>query len=396
MKKKIILLLILVIIIVGIVITLLLFREKEETYDYEITEEEIVLIKDKIEVYDEVNLKDVIELNNKYELINDYKIDSEKLGTVRLDIDYRDLEKEKDKKGHLEISIVDTTPPYVDVGDHYSHLVNTNFTFYDDVICKDNYDRQTKCEIVGDYDISTIGESNVKIVSTDSSGNKTEHEFVLRVIEKSPVKSEIIKIEELTIPENASLMIDVSKWQKDIDWKKVKEAGIDYVMMRLGTQKAVDKENVLDTYFEQNIKGAQENGIEVGVYFFSYANDIDDVREQANWVVEQLKDYKIDIGVAFDWESFNLLNEMDINLHEFKQLSNEFLKIIEENGYKPINYGSKSKLESLFDTSKYYTWLAHYTDNTTYEGNYLIWQFSDMGIVPGITGKVDLDYYYNK
>ncbi len=191
-------------------------------------------------------------------------------------------------------------------------------------------------------------------------------------------------------------MIDVSKWQKDIDWKKVKEAGIDYVMMRLGTQKAVDQENVLDAYFEQNIKGAQENGLEVGVYFFSYANDLDDVREQAKWVVEQLKDYRIDIGVSFDWESFGLLNEMDVNLHEFKQFSNEFLKIIEENGYEPINYGSKSKLETLFDTSKYYTWLAHYTDNTTYEGEYLIWQFSDSGQVPGIKGNVDLDYYYNK
>lgn len=396
MKKKIIILLILLIIIVGIILGFLLFREKEETYDYEITEDEIVLIKDKIEVYDEVNLKDVIKLNNKYELINDYKIDSEKVGTVRLDIDYRDIEKDKDKKGHLEISIVDTTPPYIGVGDHYSHLVNTNFTFYSDVICKDNYDRQTKCEIVGDYDISTVGETNVKIVSTDSSGNKTEKEFVLRVIEKSPTKTEKVKIEELTIPENASLMIDVSKWQKDIDWKKVKDAGIDYVMMRLGTQKAVDQENVLDAYFEQNIKGAQENGLEVGVYFFSYANDLDDVREQAKWVVEQLKDYQIDIGVSFDWESFGLLNEMDVNLHEFKQFSNEFLKIIEENGYKPINYGSKSKLETLFDTSKYYTWLAHYTDNTTYEGEYLIWQFSDSGQVPGITGNVDLDYYYNK
>ena len=219
MKKKIILLLILLIIIVGIVIAVLLLNGNEETYDYEITSEEISLIKDKIEVYDEVNLKDVIKLNSRYELINDYKIDSDKVGTVRLDIDYRDIEKEKDKKGHLEVSIVDTTPPYIGVGDHYSHLVNTNFTFYNDVICKDNYDRHTKCEIVGDYDISTIGESNVKVVATDSSGNKTEQEFIFRVIEKRPETSisKKIKIEELTIPDNASLMIDVSKWQKDID-----------------------------------------------------------------------------------------------------------------------------------------------------------------------------------
>ena len=383
---------------ISLIIFFLFFMDnKEETFEKLIEPEEIKLKKTSIEVYSDIKLSDVLNLTNGIELIEDYKIDTSKIGSVKLNISYKDSNS-RERKGYLEINVVDTTPPFIGIGDHYSHIINTDFTFSKDVLCKDNYDRKVKCEIIGDYDINKLGVTNLKIVATDSSNNKTEKEFEFRVIERKDVKEtpSYKSIDKIKIPDNASLMIDVSKWQEDIDWQQVKDAGIDYVMIRLGTQKAVDKGSVLDSYFEKNIKGAQAVGIKVGVYYFSYANDVNDAKEQAEWVVEQLKDYKIDLPVSFDWECWEFFNDFDINLHEFNEMGRAFLKIIEDNGYTAINYGSKIYFDNVWETFEYKTWLAHYTKATTYDKDYLIWQFSDKGRIPGIKGNVDLDFYYNK
>ena len=71
-----------------------------------------------------------------------------------------------------------------------------------------------------------------------------------------------------------------------------------------------------------------------------------------------------------------------------------FLKIISDNGYKAINYGSKNYLEHIWNIDEYGTWLAHYNDKTTYSKDYIIWQFTDKGVVPGINSVVDLNYFY--
>lgn len=368
----------------------------KESYDKPITIDKIEVIEKNIEVYSKVKLSEIVSLHNGIKLLEDYEIDTNKLGKIKLLVDYN--EEDKDRKGYVEVNVVDTTPPYIGVGNYYSHIINTNFTFKTDVICKDNYDKTTKCEVVGDYNLDKLGDNNVKVVAIDSSNNKTERDLVIRVIERSNKTSKPVykKLEDIEIPENASIMIDVSKWQEDIDWKKVKESGVDYAMMRLGTQKAIDKESVLDSYFEKNIKEARENGIKVGVYYYSYANDVEDAKIQAEWVVEQLKGYELDLPVAFDWECFRYLNGFEMSLHDFNEMGTTFLKIIEKNGYKAINYGSKNYLEKIWTIEGYDTWLAHYTDKTTYSKDYIMWQFTDKGLVPGIKGAVDLNFYYNK
>lgn len=396
-KKKIIIVLLILIFIVGTTIGVLFFTlSDKESYDELITIDKIEVTEKNIEVYSKVKLSEIVSLHNGIKLLEDYEIDTDKLGKVKLLVDYS--EEEKDKKGYVEVNIVDTTPPYIGVGNYYGHIINTNFTFNTDIICKDNYDKITKCEIIGDYNLDKLGDNNVKVVAIDSSNNKTERDLVIRVVERSNKTSKPVykKLEEIEVPENASIMIDVSKWQEDIDWKKVKESGIDYAMMRLGTQKGVDKESVLDSYFEKNIKEARENGVKVGVYYYSYANDIEDAKKQAEWVVEQLKDYELDLPVAFDWECFRYLNGFEMSLHDFNEMGTTFLKIIEKNGYKAINYGSKNYLEKIWNIEGYDTWLAHYTDKTTYSKDYIMWQFTDKGLVPGIKGAVDLNFYYNK
>ena len=405
-KTKILLLIICLMAIVGIVLFLIFGLGSSDEFDPDDYKEPIELTKinfltKKIEVYDDVKLSDVIELKNDLELLYDYQINTDELGSTKLYIKYK--ENGEVYKNYTSIKIVDTTPPYIGVSGSYSHIVDTNFTFNSDVICADNYDKHVECNIVGEYDLTTIGESNVKVVAEDSSGNITEKNMVLKVIEKPKASSgggnttvNYKKLEDIIdkMPSDATLMIDVSKWQADIDWGKVKESGINYAMIRIGSQKAIDKESVLDTYFEKNIEEAQKNGIKVGVYYYSYANDVEDAEEQAKWVLEQLKGYKLDLPVAFDWECWKYFNSFNISIHDLNVIAKTFLSKIEEAGYDTVNYGSKNYLETFWDLKGYKTWLAHYTDYTNYSKDFLMWQFTNIGTVPGINGAVDVNYYY--
>lgn len=392
-KKNILIIILFCLIVLTFVITFILINKKEDEKLLTIDEEDISYIKDNIEVYSDVKLSEIVKLNN-YVIVDDFKIDTDSIGPKEVIFDY--IKLDETKKGKIIVNIVDTTEPYIGIGDHYSHIINTKFTFYDDILCADNYDRDISCKIIGSYDISSLGETKLKIEAVDSSNNKTEKEFILKVIEK-PKKDNnkgVIKIEDAikNKKENEELMIDVSKWQKEIDWEKVKKSGVNYAMLRLGTQKALDKESIVDEYFERNIKEAQKNGIKVGVYYFSYANDINDAKEQAEWVIEQLKDYKLDLPISFDWESWKYFSEFHMNLHDINEIGKVFLDTLKSNGYVVMNYGSKNYLKNIWKLEGYYTWLAHYTDKTNYEGEYLMWQFTDSGRVNGINNNVDLNY----
>ena len=396
-NNKVIIILSSILLILLIVLLCLKIFIKPEFYSLD--EENVYLEKDKLEVYDYYSLSEILHLCDGCKLLKDYKINARSLGKQELEVIY--LDEDNDKcKGTLELEVLDTTPPYVGIGNHYTHYLGTNFTFYKDILCADNYDKSIQCKIIGDYDETVIGETNLKVKAVDSNNNVTEKEFLLKVIEKPKTTSESneISFEEIQsrLPSNASLLIDVSKWDKDIDWKQVKNAGIEYAMIRLGTQKALDKESVMDDYFEKNIKGAQDNGIKVGVYYFSYANDKEDAKEQAEWVLDKIKKYKIDLPVCLDWESWQYFSEFNMSLHDLNETADTFLKIIKDEGYDVINYSSKSYLENVWNLKGYYTWLAHYTINTNYQGDFLIWQFTSSGKIPGIKGTVDVNFYYNK
>ena len=376
MKKKIIIIIGIVLLLIGILlITLTLLKKEKKTVDIGTFN---------VEVYDEVDVKDLIKDDVDITIKTD-KV-GEKVYTYETEEEIRTF----------TIKVVDNTPPYIGIGDHYNHLIGTNFTFSEDIICKDNYDKKIECNIEGEYDINTLGETDLKVLATDSSGNKTEKDFKLIVIEKSSIKDEHTRISfeqaNSNKPEGTTIMIDVSKWQKEIDWKKVKKSGVDYAMIRLGTQKAINGESVIDAYFEQNIKGAHEAGVKVGVYYFSYAHSVSDATTQAKWVVEQLKDYEIELPVSFDWECWSYFNAFDMNLHDINEMAVAFMKYIEDNGYKAMNYGSKSKLVDIWEPNDYPVWLAHYTDKTTYEGEYFAWQFTDSGQIDGVNSDVDLNY----
>lgn len=253
---------------------------------------------------------------------------------------------------------------------------------------------------MGEYDVNIIGDYNLTYVVTDSSGNQTKKDFVLHVKEKKKEEKEKVKtidIEEVLKnykTENTMIGIDVSKWQEEIDWQEVKNAGIEFAMIRIGYQTEYDGDYVLDPCFMANIEGAKAAQIPVGIYFYSYAKDVEQARDQAEWVKENLENYEIDLPVAFDWESWNSFNQAGMSFHTINKVANVFLETLEEAGYKGMLYSSKVYLEDIWYPTKYDVWLAQYNSKVTYEGEYLIWQMSESGKVNGIKNHVDINVMY--
>lgn len=193
--------------------------------------------------------------------------------------------------------------------------------------------------------------------------------------------------------------VDVSRYQGDIDWAAVKEAGVDFAMLRLGYRGYGTGAMVKDTYFERNIQGALEQGIEVGVYFFSQAITPEEAVEEAEYTMEKLEDYDITYPIVFDWEPY------DSSLHPrteglsdkiLTQCAVAFCDTVKDAGYHPMVYSNLSYFYLHFDLSKlvdYPLWLAQYTSKPTFYYHFDMWQYSSTGKVPGIKGNVDLNMY---
>lgn len=190
--------------------------------------------------------------------------------------------------------------------------------------------------------------------------------------------------------------IDVSYYQKEIDWDKVKADGVDFAMIRLGYRGSESGSIQMDSRFKENIKGARKAGLDIGVYFFSQATSAEEAIEEARYVVRHIRGKGVHYPVAFDMEPVN--GEEDrisgLTVEERTQIADAFCKVIERNGYTPMVYGNPHWLENRVELgylTGYDTWLAHYTDQTAYPYSFRIWQYSDAGKVDGIEGRVDMD-----
>ena len=354
-KKIIILVLFVIFFILCLILIFVLRNKKTSSEDKPITS--LVQIKDSIEVYDNVKLSDIVNITNGT-LKNDDEIDTSTVRDMKLTVNYYD-NYGKEASSLFDVSIVDTKSPYIGLAKAYTHVIGNEFNLEKNVMCGDNYTVKPKCYIKGDYDLNTEKSYDLTFVAEDESGNITEKDFKLNVVKKknsSSSSSPKISFNELKkrIPSGSSMMIDISKWQENVNWKKVKESGIDYVMLRVGTQKGIGGDSVIDSYFEKNVKGALENGLKVGVYYYSYAQNTSEAYEQAKWVVDKIKDYNIELPVAFDWECFNMFNSFNMNFHTLNVIADSFLEEIEKSGYKSILYGSKNYLENVCDVGIYY------------------------------------------
>lgn len=192
------------------------------------------------------------------------------------------------------------------------------------------------------------------------------------------------------------LGIDVSDFNGDIDWYSVKNAGIDFAMIRIGYMLYESGEIVMDTKFEHNLQAAYEAGIKTGVYFFSQAVSKEEALEEADLVINAIKDYTISYPVVFDWETVNAKSARtnDVTVDTLSECCIAFCERVKEAGYTPMIYQNKDIALRKLDLPRlkdYDFWLAEYNDKPTYRYHFDMWQFGQNGYITGIEGDVDMN-----
>ena len=208
----------------------------------------------------------------------------------------------------------------------------------------------------------------------------------------------------------ATLGIDVSKYQGgNIDWTAVKEAGIDFVIVRVGYRTKATGIIYEDPTARYNMQEAQKNGIKVGAYFFSSAVSEQEAKEEASWLASFISQYRITYPVAYNCEDFKSQDSRQYGLDKTARtnIASAFLDTIQAAGYTPMFYASKNEMEGSADWdmdvlgSRYKIWVSQYPEKpfpdtaaSTYSGRHDMWQYTSQGQVAGIGKKVDVNVAY--
>lgn len=370
---------------------------------YKIPEDIKIELNDNIfKVFSEHKTKELIK-NKNIKITNNKQIDTNTIGKHNYTLEFK--YNNKDYKYDLEYEVIDDEAPKFIYSPMY---INTSLG--DDIIlCNiiqyaDNYDSNPSCKITGDYNLNQVGTYEFDITITDSSGNENYDHSYLNVLEKMPENKKRehnyvhMKDLEKYKKDNTAIGIDVSRWQGDVDFKKIKDAGIEFVIMRMGYQKDLNDNYEKDMKFDEYYKQAKEVGLDISVYVYTNASSVEGGKKAAKWIIDNLNGDKVDLPIAFDWEDWTDFNSYHMSLHTLGETYKVFAKTLEENGYEAMLYSSKFYLENIWtnygDTN---IWLAHYIDQTTYQGDYMLWQMTDEGVIDGITeNTVDIDILYKK
>lgn len=190
--------------------------------------------------------------------------------------------------------------------------------------------------------------------------------------------------------------VDVSEHQGNIDWNKVRNAGFEFAMIRIGYRTYGGGEITFDTNLESNLKNAADAGMNVGVYFYSQAISADEAIAEADAVIDAISPYNITYPVVFDWElvTNDSARTDKISVDDLTECCISFCERVRSAGYTPMIYQNKNTTMFKLDLPRlqdYDFWLAEYNDKPTYYYDYQIWQYASDGKVPGIEGNVDLN-----
>jgi len=180
--------------------------------------------------------------------------------------------------------------------------------------------------------------------------------------------------------------IDVSRWQGEVDWGQVAADDVAFVM--LGTR----SKGEVDPYFHKNIQEAANAGVQVGVYIYSLATTPEMAVQEADFVLDLIKDYPVSYPVAFDMEDDVQKN---MSKQQLAEIANAFCGRISASGYYPIIYANEHWLNNILDMSlmDYPVWVARYSVKPTYASP-VMWQATSTGSVKGISGNVDIDFQF--
>lgn len=189
--------------------------------------------------------------------------------------------------------------------------------------------------------------------------------------------------------------IDVSEHQGAINWEKV--AGVvDFAMIRLGYRGYGGGGLVMDAYYTANMTGAAANGVPVGIYFYSQAVSYDEGVEEANFVLSNLGDYALSYPIVLDREDpmQEDARTNDMSKEEHTQAALGFLETIRAAGYEVMTYTNRNYYALYLDLEQIYqypVWFAQYADEPDWPYEFSIWQYTENGEIPGISGTVDLN-----
>ena len=192
---------------------------------------------------------------------------------------------------------------------------------------------------------------------------------------------------------DAAFGVDVSKYQKDIDWKKAAAAGVQFAIVRCGYRGSTSGSLVEDPYFKKNMENAAAAGVQLGVYFFTQAVNETEAVEEASMAAMLCKDYKLDYPIFIDVESAGgRADNLDIDTRT--AVVKAFCETVQSAGYHGGVYASRSWFDKKMhdeEIEPYIRWLAEWRATPKYKGNFSLWQYTSSGHIDGINNRVDLD-----
>ena len=195
---------------------------------------------------------------------------------------------------------------------------------------------------------------------------------------------------------------DVSSYQNQVDWRQVAADGVEFAMIRLGYRGYSSGQLNLDPCYEQNVKGARDAGLHVGVYFFSQAKDTAEAVEEAQYVLYEIKDFFVTMPVVFDMEEVTDNDRIkDLTDEDRTEIAAAFCRTIRDAGYIPMVYGSENWLsgkilmQDLQDD--FIFWLASYHEvsvSTDFPFVFDYWQYYNRTEIPGIDTETDINIHF--
>lgn len=233
---------------------------------------------------------------------------------------------------------------------------------------------------------------------------------ILDSVKKNSLSKENIKADEekmlLEYVEDGNTVskkgIDVSKYQGEIDWSAVKNDGVDYAFIRVGIRGYTTGEIVLDESFDTNIKGALQQGVDTGVYFFTQACSVEEAEQEADFVIQSISPYQVNYPVVIDVEDVasDSARTKDLTKEQRTEFVIAFCEKIKAAGYTPMIYGNLKTFMLMLDIEAleaYEKWYAYYSlEEFYYPYDFSIWQYTDKGKVAGIEKEVDMNVSFKE
>ena len=195
--------------------------------------------------------------------------------------------------------------------------------------------------------------------------------------------------------------IDVSSYQGKVNWKKVADSGVTFAIIRVGGRGyGVNTANLYEDKMAQtNYKAAKKAGLKIGAYFFSQAITPEEAVEEAEFLLEKTADWELDMPLVYDWEYISeTARTANVDQQTLTDCMIAFCERIKEAGKTPMIYFNPNQAKRMFhieQVTDYDFWLAMYTDWMTYPYKFHMWQYTNQGTVPGVSGKVDINLLFH-